>query len=361
MVFNEGKAARNTTRSETLSIGQLHGFAYWSASLGFLLEAIEMTGQVICLGLFTDPPGAEPTGSVATAGTDRGDEQLITATLQIRSLHTDIMAVWIVVNADMVEGLVVDFINMRIESGSAPDPALQVPAAGLREWLRADKIPTSLPDTGVSTEITVPFASWPDESGKGSDAVPAMSGGSGNLTIAGSNCTPAVSFSGPSTVLNFTLPINGWTGMTVFMAAQAAVDAPGWWQNQALIWNESQQWGTTFFTPSQTDAFFRFGTTQVNNQPIYSRPVNVGGDFSLTTAIHDSSVDSLYVNGLLALRQKGKDPTIAGTLHTAVLGAGLLGSYFTGNIGEILIYDRALSSDEREVVEHYLISKYGIH
>jgi hypothetical protein len=149
--------------------------------------------------------------------------------------------------------------------------------------------------------------------------------------------------------------------MTVFMASQAYDDSPGWWQNQALLWPESQDWGTTFFTPSQSNLFFRFGTTQENNQPIRPRVSPLGGDFSITTAVHDGMTDSLWVNGQLALRQGGKQAAIAGTLPNALIGSGLLGTYFTGNIGEIIIYDRALTDAERETVQHYLTGKYGVH
>jgi hypothetical protein len=150
--------------------------------------------------------------------------------------------------------------------------------------------------------------------------------------------------------------------MTVFMAAQAYADSPGWWSGTALMWEETERWGTTFVTPSQTNAFFRFGTTQVNNQPIYARSGDIGGDFSVTTAVHNGTTDSLYVNGLLALQQSGKYHVISGTSAKALIGSGIVaGSYFTGNIGEILIYDRTLSETERQTVEHYLIEKYGTH
>ena len=67
----------------------------------------------------------------------------------------------------------------------------------------------------------------------------------------------------------------------------------------------------------------------------------------------------MYVNGVLALRQNGKLSSIAGVGSTATIGSGLYNSYFNGNVGEILIYDRALSNAERTKVEQYLIAKYG--
>jgi hypothetical protein len=245
-------------------------------------------------------------------------------------------------------------INFRVESGSGPDLSKQIPKNGLQEWLRADRV-NFLPIPINAGSVV----SWPDQSGNGSDGAPPTSSSSPILLLDAPNCTPVVSFNG-SQLLKFNLPINGWTGMTVFLAAQSYADSAGWWANQALFWNETARWGTTFFTPSQTHAFFRFGTTQVNNQPVYTRPIDIGGDFTVTTATHNTQTDSLYVNGLLVLQQGGKDLAISGTAPTATIGAGLNSAFFTGNIGEILIYDRALSASEREVVEHYLITKYGV-
>jgi hypothetical protein len=156
------------------------------------------------------------------------------------------------------------------------------------------------------------------------------------------------------------LPINGWTGMTIFLAASAAEDAGGWGQNTALYWKQSANWGLTFLTPSQSHVFFRFGTTQVNNQPIYTRPANIAGDYSVTTAIHSGSTDSLYVNGVLALRQAGKRIGVSGATSMETIGTGFGSNFFRGSIGEILVYDRALTDTERQIVERYLMRKFGI-
>jgi hypothetical protein len=312
----------------------------------FKMTAYNNAGTITLTG----PPDQQ----VDSNGFDRGDGLLVTSPLQIRSAATDIVAVSFDFTGSPEEYGPFDLINLRVESGSAPDPALQVPTTGLREWLRADRI--NFTGSAFSSFF---FNVWPDQSGRGSDAVVVTSPTTpyGSTIIAGPNCTQVVQ----PAPMNFTLPINGWTEMTVFLAAQAYTDSPGWSNNQALIWNESEQWGTTFFTPSQSNIFFRFGTTQANNQPIYARPSNIGGDFGVTTAVHNGTTDSLYVNGLLALQQSGKQAAIAGTLPTATVGTGLSGSVFHGNIGEILIYDRVLSDQERQIVEHYLANKYGTH
>ena len=239
--------------------------------------------------------------------------------------------------------------NLRIESGNAPDPSKQVPVRGLKQWLRADSI--------YEPYFPVNIPSWPDQSGNHADA----SGPNGLMPAApdGPNCAAVVPFNGKAGV-SANLPINGWNEMTVFLVSQSAGDIGGWWENQPLFWGETNLWGTTFVTPSQSNVFFRFGTGQVNNQPLYARPVNAGGDYTLTTAIHDGNSDRLYLNSLLALKQAGKREALSGVSAVEQIGAGLNNTFFTGSIGEILVYDRAVGDEERAVIERYLMKKFGL-
>jgi hypothetical protein len=89
------------------------------------------------------------------------------------------------------------------------------------------------------------------------------------------------------------------------------------------------------------------------------RPATAGQDFTITRAVHNGSTDSLCVDGLLALRQSGKPPVLSGTNGTAYIGRGLNSSYYSGEISEILVYNRVLSSDESAAVELYLRQKFG--
>ena len=205
--------------------------------------------------------------------------------------------------------------------------------------------------------------SWPDQSGNHADALPSTPQQTPFLTLDGDRGTPVVSFTRGS-VLNFNLPITGWTAMTIIMAGQSYAD-PTSADYSPLAWNETAGWGRTFLNPFQTRVFFRFGTTQNGNQPIFSRPVNLGADFTVTTSVHNGTVDSLYVKGVLAMQQGGKLAAIAGSESIAHIGGsssniGTPLSFFSGNIGEILIYNRALSEQERGYVERYLMAKYGV-
>jgi large repetitive protein len=75
--------------------------------------------------------------------------------------------------------------------------------------------------------------------------------------------------------------------------------------------------------------------------------------------VHDSSTDSLYVNGLLALRQGDKNSVLNGTTGAGYIGRGLNNTYFNGEISEILVYNRVLSANEAASVESYLRNKFG--
>jgi hypothetical protein len=317
---------------------------------GRFVRTVSMSAYGSASEISTSPSAAPPGAQVAASALDvpsPGD--LATVPLQIRSESPNIGAVVIQFEGASDEDFSYDITNLRIESGVGPDLSKQVPTSGLKQWLRADSIYQPYPPAYVS--------SWPDQSGNHADAT--SPGGFGAALPDGPNCSPVVKFGGTSG-LSANVPINGWTGMTVFLVSKSSDSIGEWWLNQPLFWADAAPWGATFVTPSQSNVFFRFGTGQVNNEPMYTRPVNVGGDYTLTTAIHDSGTDRLYLNGLLALSQGGKTTTISGVSSTEQIGAGLFNTFFTGAIGEILVYDRALGDDDRAIVEHYLMKKFGL-
>lgn len=244
--------------------------------------------------------------------------------------------------------------NVRVQSASAYASALKsVPTQGLQQWLRSESAQSQFVG-GVSI--------WPDESGSGHDATQTVPANQPfGVQADGNACKTAFEFFG-NQFFNFNLPIDGWSQMTVFLVAKSAVDPlSGSYSSDAaaILWNENASWGNTFVTPYQADVSFRFGTTQVNNQPIYTRPVPIGQDFTITRAVHNGSTDSLYVNGLLALSQGSKNSALNGMTGTGYIGRGINNTFFNGEISEILVYNRVLSANEAASVESYLRNKFG--
>ncbi len=75
--------------------------------------------------------------------------------------------------------------------------------------------------------------------------------------------------------------------------------------------------------------------------------------------LYDTSNRYIYTNGSLS-------NTVAGGGRTSTSANNVIGGWayasgtFSGHIGEIIIFDRALDTDEREAVEQYLLKKWGI-
>jgi Concanavalin A-like lectin/glucanases superfamily len=239
--------------------------------------------------------------------------------------------------------------NLRIESeqASIPDPLNQVPRIGLMQWLPSEDAQPS---------------HWPDISNNGHDATQTIAASQPQLTFDGAHCRSSLAFHN-NQFMNFTLPISGWSHMTIFLVAKSDDDVlPGQATSNsaAILWNENQYWGNTYIGPFWTHDTFRFGTTQVGNYPNYQRPTTIGGDFTLTTAVHNGGTDTLYINGTQALQQMGKLSVLGGMDGTAFLGRGYGNTYFDGAISEVLVYNRVLTAAEMQAVTSYLEAKFGL-
>jgi hypothetical protein len=79
----------------------------------------------------------------------------------------------------------------------------------------------------------------------------------------------------------------------------------------------------------------------------------------ITTAIKDGTAQVLFVNGTLAVVERGNPAYIGNASDIADLGRGGA-EFFRGLIAEVLVYSRALSHEERKQIEDYLAEKYSV-
>jgi hypothetical protein len=175
------------------------------------------------------------------------------------------------------------------------------------------------------------------------------------------NGFPAVRFDGTDDYLETRLPINGFSGMTVFLVSANSENKMyvNSGESASIYWEQSAPWGKVYLSPFQERIAFRFGTTEPENHPVFKRPASIGSRFSLTTIVKDGEAESLFVDGTLALATQGKRPVIAGIRDTCWIGRGsTMVPYFPGAVAEVVVYQRALPQDERELVESYLRKKY---
>jgi Concanavalin A-like lectin/glucanases superfamily/HYR domain/PKD domain len=235
----------------------------------------------------------------------------------------------------------------------------QVPNAGLRLWLSADRLP----------ESTVAVGSWEDARGTGPVAVQSDSQHQPvRRTEPGAlNGHPTVHFDG-SSLLNLpdgTVP-DGNSAYTVTAVIRPdtspSSEFAAYRLDQAFLWSGVTSGGQAnwfFFCADgsvQNDWWFDQATTG----PAVLR-YGSGRSYVLTFT-YDPAVAgrSIYVNSA----QKGSRVTGA-TRHSSPLynriGGGLNGpDYFYGDIAEMLVYDHALSRDDQQSLEGYLLDKYGI-
>jgi hypothetical protein len=244
------------------------------------------------------------------------------------------------------------YSNVTSATTAAPPSTGGLPATGLAFWVKAD--------AGVAVSGSS-VTQWSDQSGNGRNALPAAGANQPTLVANAANGKPALQFDGIDDFLQFALPINGWSGMTVVLVASATVDSDGGangGNNAPLFWDETGSWGWSFLSPFQSNVKLRFGTTQAGNLPAFTRPASIGAAFSTTIATHNGSTDALYINGTQVWSAGGKLTPIAGASGTPWIGRGAGGTYFNGRISEILVYDRAVTDAERQTIDSILSAKY---
>ena len=231
-------------------------------------------------------------------------------------------------------------------SGSSP-----IPTTGLGVWFKAD--------AGITLNGST-VSEWADQSGNGNNATQPVVGAQPTVASGAINGLPAVNFAG-SANMQFNLPVNGLTGMTIFMVNANAASYTGGSDgvdNAPLFWDETADWGTVHLSPFEQSVNWAFGTGQVNNTPSYTRPASIGTAFTLTDVVKNGTTENLYVGGTLVATQTGVLGTIANTQSTGNLGVGYLSTPWNGQIAEVIVYTVALTDAQRQQVEQYLTSRY---
>ncbi|HLY07966.1 MAG TPA: hypothetical protein VKW04_01555 [Planctomycetota bacterium] len=276
--------------------------------------------------------------------------------LRLVSAQQGFAVAWIVVSSLRDRAPTeVDMKDWERELPHAVGPA--GPTLSLAAWFRADA--GVVPEAG---HVGV----WQDQSGHNRHAVQATPAGRPTLAIGAVAGKPAIRFDGMGNSLSFDCPVNGQTGLTVFLVA-----APS--KNQLnhelgnfapLQWGEFGPWGGVFLSPQQSGVAWRCGTSQWGNISTWPRPATVGGA-TVTVIRKDADREDLFVGGALVLSAKDKQPVLAHTVDVATIGAGTDSRqnplrFFLGDIAEILVFTRALADPERDAVERYLRGKYGL-
>lgn len=217
-----------------------------------------------------------------------------------------------------------------------------VPVSGMRLWLMANGAWES------------PVTTWHDYSGNGYDATQTASANQPTVVANALNGKPVVHFNGAGQYLNLPNVMSGATTGEIFVVTKATSAVPGS-EHQLMQFAANPNTYGTIYPTSDGRWVDDWGSTAQQQ---------IGVAFPRVDQPHIYNVTSQagsWVARINGLEQYRNSTNTVSFTTTPVLGSRLFKDLtFAGDIAEVLLYDRALTSDERKEVEFYLAGKYAL-
>lgn len=208
-----------------------------------------------------------------------------------------------------------------------------IPATGLKLWLHTE--------AGIDVAPNFPVPTWVDQSAARNTGVQGAGSAPPILRPNIASGKPVVRFGTATTLLNGGGLVSG-INCSIF-----AVVAPDGTANGPIL-SRSANYSLGTGSGGNFATLYGNGTAWNDPQP-HSVHLPVG-QFNILESINNGS-DFAYLNGLLVESRP--------TPMTATTAGYVLGGGWTGDVAEILVYDRALNDGERVIVENYLNRRYG--
>jgi len=243
-----------------------------------------------------------------------------------------------------------------LASATTPVTGTDVPFGALVLWLKAD---TGLVQGGTNTPVNL----WADQSGNGNNAVQAV-GASQPVWVAGAiGGRPVVRFNGASSYLNvadFAGGLNGAEALVVLKAAEADQQKHALWQ-LGSSYNSSGPVGMGY--PGTDGGIYDdFGSYNWYAEGVPAQPLN---QYHVYEVSSQTNGWTSWINGQLLYQTNQNTVGFTNNLPYNQMTLGLWqnayyggGSYFAGDVAELLIFNRALTAGERLTVNGYLNKRF---
>lgn len=227
---------------------------------------------------------------------------------------------------------------------------------GIKLWLKADAgVKNVAGDPAAGGD---PVATWEDQSGYGNNVTQSSSPmrptyilSDGNSPI---NNNPTVVFGGAH-YIDRTPGLGSFTGLTVIGVARHEAGSNG-----SYVCATSGGFSGTddYFQVKRSGGFYNEVYVNRNGGVLASVLSTVSNtNYHVESMLWDGSSLSYYIDGTSA----GSPASFSGTLSpNSKFTVGSLGGTFTGRVAEVIVYDNAISSNNRSYIECYLSYKYGI-
>lgn len=225
---------------------------------------------------------------------------------------------------------------------------LVLPVEGLALRLAAD--------TGVSVDQEARVSGWRDQSGQGHDASQSIDAQRPRLIRDAMHGLPAIRFDGQRRFLRLAGQVVTSPSFAIFtVVTDESRDATH--REIFSNWNGSAgNAGTSLFlgmtgdeSVRLSDDFSGVGRIQNRHEPF------------VLSAVNSSSGAVLHQNGI-ELIKRGSPLNARNLKGEYVVGqqGNIDGEYWTGDIAELIVYDRELKESERQIVTDHLIRKYHL-
>jgi hypothetical protein len=208
-------------------------------------------------------------------------------------------------------------------------------------------------DSGVELQSTNKgVITWFDQSGNGNDANLGSANNQPYHITNAFNGKAVVRFYGSN---YFNLPntlLSGTTGAEAFVVLKAAADVPS---TARSLWKLGGTGNTTAYPNTSGNIIDDFGSTSLHTLGNPEQPLD---QYHVYEVAGQTNYWSAWLNGKV---QSITTTNTYGTNGSPTLGySSSSGYYFAGDVAEVLMFNKVLSSDERDTVNGFLNLKYGL-
>jgi hypothetical protein len=221
--------------------------------------------------------------------------------------------------------------------------------SGLQTWFRANY--------GVTYNVSNEVSAWSDASGNANDASQGTSSMQPIYTASAINGQAALRFDGSDDVMETVgSAVNGNSARTVFVVATNISDTQTY--NALLdLSNTVSSSGTNYAITVEV-------AVRISGNRVFNEGIGVG-ESKVLAVTHPAGVTSSgiesYLDGVLSTQLSASVQTVNTLTNPIRIGeAAFANSNCNCDIAEIIVYDEELSTSNRQAVESYLSTKYGL-
>jgi hypothetical protein len=221
----------------------------------------------------------------------------------------------------------------------------------VRLWLKAN--------AGVSSFLGT-VSGWSDQSGGGNNAS-TVNGVNPALTVSAINSYPAITYSGTGGLqgsFGANITANNASAFIVENITPAGTNTAGLFSIAASGAVDSAVASSVSFFESNTGVIATARSAAAGGK--YTN-ANALGQYHLCSSHFSATQNLFYTEGAASTNAAFTAAALASRVYT--VGSRYTGSasqYLTGQIAEVILYDRLVSAAERNQIESYLAIKYGI-